>query len=124
MGSKLTILKQTNERPQFCWTALTQYLRHNPQHLQVWHQHRARFSQSHLAVHCRPTHSAPLGRLYAIESAAQTLPKQFRLLLYGTTHTELDISGAHYEIIRRFSRTTDLLPVTLATPAARPSHYQ
>ena len=100
-----------NEQPQFSWTALTQYLRHNPQHLQAWHQYRARFSQPHLTVHYRPTNAAPLGRLYAIESAAQTLPKQLRLLLYGTTHAEIDISGAHYEIIRRFSHTTDLLPV-------------
>ena len=100
-----------NEQPQFSWIALTQYLRRNSQHVQAWHQYHARFSQSHLTVHYRPTHSAPLGRLYAIESAAQTLPKQLRLLLFGTTHAEVDISGAHYEIVRRFSHTTDLLPV-------------
>ena len=107
-----------NEQPQFSWIALTQYLQHNSQQVQAWHQYRARFSQSHLTVHYRPTHAAPLGRLYAIESAAQTLPKQLRLLLFGlrlllfgTTYAEVDISGAHYEIVRRFSHTTDLLPV-------------
>ena len=33
------------------------------------------------------------------------------MLLFGTTHAEIDITGAHYEIVRRFSRTADLLPI-------------
>ena len=64
------------EQPQFSWVALTEYLHHNPQYLTAWDRYRARFSQSQLTVHYRPTYSAPHGRLYAIESAAQTLPKK------------------------------------------------
>ena len=34
------------------------------------------------------------GRLYARHTCAQTLPRSLRLLLYGATHKEVDISGA------------------------------
>ena len=61
-------------------------------------------SQLHLTVHCRPTHSAPLGRLHAIDSAAQTLPK---------TASTPPLCGAHCETVRRFSHTSDLLPVVV-----------
>ena len=40
------------------------------------------------------------GRLYARHTCARTLPRSLRLLLYGATHKEVDISGAHYELIR------------------------
>ena len=38
------------------------------------------------------------GRLYARQIGAQSLPRQLRLLIYGETHKEVDISGAHYEL--------------------------
>ena len=109
--SEVDIALTLTEQPQFSLTALTEYLHKYPRHTQAWRQYRDRFSQAHLTVHYRPTTMAPLGRLYAIESAAQTLPKPLRMLLFGTTHAEIDITGAHYEIVRRFSRTADLLPI-------------
>ena len=41
------------------------------------------------------------GRFYAQGPAAQRLPKELRILLFGRTHIEIDIIGAFYEIIRR-----------------------
>ena len=40
------------------------------------------------------------GRLYARQTCAQNLPRDLRLLLYGGSHKEVDISGAHYGLIR------------------------
>ena len=40
------------------------------------------------------------GRFYAQGPAAQRLPKELRILLFGRTHIEIDIIGAFYEIIR------------------------
>ena len=40
------------------------------------------------------------GRLYVRHCCAQTLPRDLRLLLYGATHKEVDMSGAHYELTR------------------------
>ena len=45
------------------------------------------------------------GRYYAQGPAAQRLPKELRTLLYGRTHTEIDVIGAFYEIIRRTALT-------------------
>ena len=40
---------------------------------------------------------------HAIRSKfAQRLPRKVRLLLFGADHYELDISGAHYELTRRY----------------------
>ena len=41
------------------------------------------------------------GRFYAQGPAAQRLPKELRILLFGRMHIEIDIIGAFYEIIRR-----------------------
>ena len=48
------------------------------------------------------------GRLYARHTCAQTLPRILRLLLYGATHKEVDISGAHYELIRAMCASSSL----------------
>ena len=45
------------------------------------------------------------GRLYAQGPAAQRLPKQLCVLLFGRTHAEIDIIGAFYEIIHRTAAT-------------------
>ena len=39
------------------------------------------------------------GRLYATQISAQKLPRELRLLIYGRTHKEVDLTGAHYELI-------------------------
>ncbi len=51
------------------------------------------------------------GRLYARLTCAQQLPRELRLLLYGNTHKEVDISGAHYELIRVSLRSSSLPPI-------------
>ena len=48
------------------------------------------------------------GRLYAQQTSAQSMPKDLRLLLFGDTHWEVDISGAHYELIRIGSNSQTL----------------
>ena len=44
------------------------------------------------------------GRLYA----RQNLPKLIRSILYARTHQEVDMVGAHYEIIRRYTCSISL----------------
>lgn len=55
------------------------------------------------------------GRYYAVGNTAQRLPRQVRLLLFGDSHWEIDICGAHYELMRRHCQTCgvhcDLLPI-------------
>ena len=52
-----------------------------------------------------------LGRLYARQVSAQSLPREARYLLFGQTHKEVDMSGAHYEILRRVAGATHLPPI-------------
>ena len=54
-----------------------------------------------LSVGYKPTIDAFGGRYYAVGNAAQRLPRHVRLLLFGNSHWEIDISGAHYELMRR-----------------------
>ena len=51
------------------------------------------------------------GRLYARHCCAQTLPRDLRLLLYGATHKEVDMSGAHYELTRAMCASKSLPPI-------------
>ena len=48
------------------------------------------------------------GRVYCRQACAQILPKSVRAFLYARTHQEVDIAGAHYELIRRLSHSTSL----------------
>ena len=48
------------------------------------------------------------GRLYAKQSCAQYLPKPVRAFIYALTHQEVDMAGAHYELIRRYVNSTSL----------------
>ena len=50
-----------------------------------------------------------LGRLYGRGPCAQRLPRIVRLLLFGKTHQEVDMTGSFYEIMRRLSKDP-LLP--------------
>ena len=49
-----------------------------------------------------------LGRLYGRGPCAQRLPRKVRLLLFGTTHQEVDMIGSFYEIMRRLLRSSHL----------------
>ena len=66
-------------------------------------------SSSHcLSVGYKPTVDALGGRFYSVGNAAQRLPRQVRLLLFGNSHWEIDISGAHYELMRRQCKTNEV----------------
>ena len=43
------------------------------------------------------------GRLYGRGPCAQRLPRKARLLLFGLTHQEVDMTGPFYEILRQIS---------------------
>ena len=60
------------------------------------------------------------GRLYAKHCCAQTLPRDLRLLVYGATHKEVDMSGAHYELIRAICASQSLPPVCELRESLRP----
>ena len=55
-----------------------------------------------------------LGRLYARQPSAQQLSRDARYLVYGQSHKEIDISGAHYEIVRRTSGNESLPSIAKA----------
>ena len=66
-------------------------------------------SSSHcLSVGYKPTVDALGGRFYSVGNAAQRLPRQVRLLLFGNSHWEIDISGARYELMRRQCKTDEV----------------
>ena len=71
----------------------------------------------------KPTIDALGGRYYAVGNTAQRLPRQVRLLLFGSSHWEIDISGAHYELMRRHCKTAavhlDLPPIAQARERLR-----
>lgn len=48
------------------------------------------------------------GRVYAKQACAQHLPKPVRAFVYAQTHQEIDMAGAHYEIIRRYVNSSSL----------------
>ena len=51
------------------------------------------------------------GRLYAKQSCAQHLPKPVRAFVYAQTYQEVDMAGAHYELIRRYVNSNSLLDI-------------
>ncbi len=53
------------------------------------------------------------GRVYARRAGAQQLPRNVRAFVYGRTHKEVDMTGAHYEILRRLSQSTTLPKVSV-----------
>ena len=57
----------------------------------------ARSCEGTLTIGYRPSSGDGLGRFYTIGPAAQHLPRKVRLLFFGHNHSEIDISGAHYE---------------------------
>ena len=63
-------------------------------------KYKAHATHAGLTMTCWRTSSDGKGRFYAQGPAAQHLPKELRILLFGRTHIEIDIIGAFYEIIR------------------------
>ncbi len=60
-----------------------------------------------------------LGRLYARQISAQSLPREARYLLYGQNHKEVDMCGAHYEILRRIAGASQLPTIAQLREAIR-----
>ena len=52
------------------------------------------------------------GRLYAKQSCAQ-YPKPVRAFIYAQAHQEVDMAGAHYELIRRYVNSSSLPHIEL-----------
>ena len=80
-------------------------------------------SAHRLTVGYKPTVLARGGRYYAVGNTAQRLPRQVRLLLFGSSHWKIDISGAHYELMRRHCKAAevhlDLPPIAQARASLR-----
>ena len=98
-----------NEHPHIHYPPLAAYLQQHPTHRQdlvrYLAKHRAHAGAAGLKITYWRTSSDGKGRYYAQGPAAQRLPKELRTLLYGRTHTEIDVIGAFYEIIRRTALT-------------------
>ena len=43
------------------------------------------------------------GRLYPLAIGASKLSRHYRALLFGRSHTEIDITGSHYQFFQRFA---------------------
>ena len=85
-----------------------------PLHVQQWLRQiavaTARCTKS-FCVEYIASHQDGMGRLYTQQASGQQLPKVVRKLVYGRSHKEVDMSGAHYEIIRRLVRSDSLPPI-------------
>ena len=84
---------------------LAAYWQQHPAHRQdlvrYLAKHKAHATVSGLQMTYWRTSGNGKERFYAHGLAAQRLPKELRILLFGRTHIEIDIIGAFYEIIRR-----------------------
>ena len=98
-----------NEHPHIHYPPLAAYLQQHPTHRQDLVRYLAKYRAHACAAGLKITYwrtsSDGKGRYYAQGPAAQRLPKELRTLLYGRTHTEIDVIGAFYEIIRRTALT-------------------
>ena len=68
-------------------------------------------STSLLAVEYVASAEDGVGRLYARQFSAQRVPRSLRLAAYGLGHQEVDMTGAHYEIVRRSIEGCTLPPI-------------
>ncbi len=66
-----------------------------------------------MSVEYVATASDGKGRLYARQIGAQSLPRNLRLLMYGSTHKEVDMSGAHYELTRALCASKTLPAISV-----------
>ena len=73
---------------------------------------------SPLAVSYKPSASDQKGRLYPYPVGAATLPRALRLLLFGSSHIEIDLVSAHYQLFQCAAHTLldQSLPSRLRSP--------
>ena len=79
------------------------YLTSFPQHVEAVHRylaHGGQFEAPQTVTYVASSFDNA-GRLYATTEGSQRLPRQVRLLLFGSSHIEIDMVGAFYEIVRR-----------------------
>ena len=91
------------EHPSISIPIVERYLHAFPQHLEAvtrYMAHGGQFSKPQVITYVATSHD-DAGRLYATVEGSQRLPRQVRLLLFGATHSEIDMAGAFYEIVRR-----------------------
>ena len=58
-----------------------------------------------LSISYAPTAPDHKGRLYARPLGAQRLPKAIRALLFGRSHSEIDLIGSHYQLFQKYAFT-------------------
>ena len=96
-----------HERPHIHHPPLAAYWQQHPAHRQdlvrYLAKHKAHATVNGLQMTYWRTSGDGKGRFYAQGPAAQRLPKELRILLFGRTHIEINIIGAFYEIIRRIA---------------------
>ena len=87
-------------------------LHSHPTFLRSFARYRQQFGnpKSSRVVQYRPTAFDQEGRLYAQTPSAQLFPKPLRVSLFGHSHADVDMIQAHYELVRRLSKSTHLLP--------------
>ena len=100
------------EQPQFSYQGLRAHLASHSAHGDAWCLYRSHFQSSSYTVKYHRTSQDDMGRIYPTTFAAQALPRSLRLVLFASTHSEIDMWGAHYEIVRRFGPPNDLNHVT------------
>ena len=87
-------------------------LHNHPTFVKSFARYRRHFctSGASVMVQYRPTAFDQGGRSYAQTPSAQLFPKPLRISLFGHTHSDIDMIQAHYELVRRISRSQHLLP--------------
>ena len=83
-----------------------QHAKHQPQVLKYLRAlvQGARYLPS-LSISYAPTAPDHKGRLYARPLGAQRLPKAIRALLFGRSHSEIDLIGSHYQLFQKYAHT-------------------
>ena len=114
--SRESMRRNTNiiftEQPQFSYQGLRAHLASHSAHGDAWCLYRSHFQSSSYTVKYHRTSQDDMGRIYPTTFAAQALPRSLRLVLFASTHSEIDMWGAHYEIVRRFGPPNELNHVT------------
>ena len=97
-------LEEGMEQISFLRKAMKKFLFFCPHsaHGDAWCLYRSHFQSSSYTVKYHRTSQDDMGRIYPTTFAAQALPRSLRLVLFASTHSEIDMWGAHYEIVRRF----------------------
>ena len=113
-----------SEHPHIHYPPPAAYWQQHPTHRQDLVRYLAKYKahamQAGLQITYWRTSSDGKGRFYAQGPAAQRLPKELRILLFGRTRVEIDITGAFYEIIHRTTSNLQETPEYRHLPVLLP----